>query len=84
MINGKEKQSEQKIGSIKLVQNVAVIDHGADAALDRAAGKLNKVFILGLDKENNFYFDNNQPDAGELLWLMEVAKRKMMDAAINN
>lgn len=59
--------------------------HGAannpDAVLEQAVGAYESVLILGYDKDGNFDFraSLNLKDGGDILWLMESFKTKLMN-----
>lgn len=49
--------------------------------LDRAkAANMSEVIVLGYDADGEFYFAASEPDGGDILWLLEVAKKKLMEA----
>lgn len=55
-----------------------------DIPVDRvkkAAEKANleQVIIIGFDKDGEFYFSSSKADGGTVLWLMEVAKKKLLE-----
>lgn len=37
--------------------------------------------VIGYDKDGKFYFSSTIPDGGEVLWLLELTKRKLLEAA---
>ena len=43
---------------------------------------LEEVVIIGFDKCGEFYFSSNKADGGCILWLMEVAKKKLLEIDI--
>lgn len=45
------------------------IDHGVE-----------DVVILGYHPNGSFYFSSAQPDGGDVLWLLEMAKKRLLDA----
>jgi len=52
-----------------------------DRVLTAALGKLERVLIVGADKDGNEYFASSDPDGGTCLWDMERAKHKLMKIA---
>jgi hypothetical protein len=42
--------------------------------------RLQIVIVLGFDRDGNFYSDSELKDGGDALWLLEEAKRKVMEA----
>ncbi len=39
------------------------------------------VVVIGYDLEGGFYFASSDPDGGNVLWLLELAKRKLFACA---
>jgi hypothetical protein len=37
------------------------------------------VVIIGYDKTNNFYFASSVADGGEVLWLLEHCKKRLLE-----
>lgn len=42
------------------------------------AAELEEVVIIGMAKDGSFYFSSSEADGGTVLWLMEMAKRRLM------
>jgi hypothetical protein len=42
---------------------------------------LKDLAVVGWDEAGDFYFASNLADGGDVLWLLELAKRKLMEAA---
>lgn len=40
------------------------------------------VVIIGWDKENQLYFASSIADGGEVLWLMELAKKQLFEVEV--
>lgn len=73
---------------MKLVDNVTPLpvitrlDIDAERVLKAAIDStlyLQKVVVLGYDAEGEFYFASSIADGGTVLWLMEVAKKKLLE-----
>lgn len=47
------------------------------AAAERA--ELNEVVVIGFDADGEFYFASSQADGGDVLWLLEMAKKKLLE-----
>lgn len=56
------------------------LDLPAARILDAAAGLVTAV-VIGWKEDGSFYFASNKADGGEVLWLLELAKRKLFEAA---
>lgn len=52
-----------------------------DRVLRAAEGKMDTAVVLGWDKDGEFYFASSDPDGGNIVWLLEMAKRKLYEAA---
>lgn len=42
---------------------------------------LESIFVLGFTKAGGVYLASNKADGGEVLWLMEIAKARLMKIA---
>lgn len=60
---------------------VTRLDIDADRVLKSAVGRLDKVVIVGFDKDGDEYFASSVADGGTTLWLMERAKLKLLRVA---
>lgn len=49
-----------------------VIDGAKKADLETAV-------VIGWDKDGEFYFASNKADGGEVLWLIEKAKKRLLE-----
>lgn len=59
---------------------VTKLDIPADRILDGALeDKLDKVVVLGYDMEGEEYFASSIADGGEVIWLIERAKLKLLN-----
>lgn len=58
---------------------VTSLDLPADRVLNEAIEKLDKVVILGYDKEGEEYFASSIADGGSVLWLMERLKLQLLE-----
>lgn len=46
------------------------------AALER---ELTEVVVVGFDKEGEYYFSSSVADGGSVIWLLEMAKKKLLE-----
>jgi hypothetical protein len=46
-------------------------------------GGVTNVVIIGYDPEGAFWFASSDADGGDVLWLLEMAKRKLLDIGEN-
>lgn len=54
------------------------LDLPADKVLENAVGKMEGVVIMGYDKEGEEVFASSIADGGEVLWLLEQCKLKLL------
>ena len=59
--------------------NITRLDIPPDHVLDRCTGKLEGVVIIGYDKSGEEYFASSYADGGDVLWLLERCKKKLLD-----
>ena len=61
------------------IGGVTKLDLPPDMVLEKAIGKLNKVIIIGYDKDGEHYFASSVADGGDVLWLIEKFKRSLLN-----
>lgn len=73
----KRIQARKKIDSLPGI----VIDKDVDTnqILAKAFDEMDGVILAGYDKDGEFYFASSIADGGEILWLIEKLKFKLMD-----
>jgi len=49
-----------------------------DRVLNKAIGELKDVIIIGYDKDGNEYFKSSIADGGDVIWLLERMKLKLL------
>jgi hypothetical protein len=52
-----------------------------DRLLEEAIGQMDRVLIIGIDKDGDEYFASSDPDGGTAIWDMERAKLKLLRLA---
>jgi len=60
---------------------VTQLDLPPDRILENNKGQLETVLILGFDKDGDFISATNKADGGEVLWLLELCKHRLMQIA---
>lgn len=60
---------------------VSTLPLDPDRLLQKAIGELDRVIIIGVDKEGEEYFASSDPDGGTAIWDMERAKLKLLRLA---
>ena len=68
------------MGEVVILDLVTSLDLPAERVIDGAAkASLEEVVIIGFNKDGEFYFSANKSDGGGILWLMELAKKKLLE-----
>jgi hypothetical protein len=60
---------------------ITYLDLDPDVVLENNKGTLKGVVILGWDKNGEQVFASTYADGGTVIWLLELAKLKLFDAA---
>lgn len=67
------------MGNVVDLNVITKLDVPADKVLKAATGKLETAIVIGYDKDGDFYFASSKADGGDVLWLLETAKKELMD-----
>lgn len=67
------------MGKVVTLGCITRLDIPADRVLEEAIGKMEGVIIAGYDKEGNEYFASTYADGGEVVWLIERMKKKLLE-----
>ena len=59
--------------------NITRLDLDPDIVLENTKGKLDRFVIIGWDKDGELYFSATIADGGDALWLMEKAKKALLE-----
>jgi len=71
------------MGEVVELGNVTKLDIPPERILNKALENgITDVIVIGYDKDGDFYFASCQADGGSVLWLLEMAKRKLIDVAL--
>lgn len=65
--------------NLRLFPGITTKDHDPDVMLRLAQGQLDEVVIVGFDKNGELFFSSNVADGGSVLWLLEKAKKMLME-----
>lgn len=66
------------MGKVIPLNNVTKLDLPVDRVLESAKDQLEGVVLMGYDKEGEFYFASTYADGGDVLWLLENMKKKLL------
>lgn len=70
------------MGKVIPIGCITKLDLPIDMVLDAAKGKLDSVVLAGYDKEGELYFASTMADGGEVLWLIEQLKMKLLNVEL--
>jgi len=59
--------------------NITKLDLPVDTVLEGAKDKLEGVVLIGYDNDGELYFASTYADGGTVLWLMEKAKKALLE-----
>lgn len=60
--------------------NITSLDSPTDNVLEACKGHCSAgVVVIGFDDDGDFYFASSIADGGDVLWLMELAKKKLLE-----
>lgn len=70
----------------KGIEFTGITRHNLDPnkVLSKATGELSGVVVLGYDKEGEEYFASSYADGGDILWLLERCKLKLLTVFTDN
>jgi len=66
------------MGEVISFRGVTKLDLDPDTVLENTKGQLSNFVILGFDKDNELFFSSTIADGGDVLWLLEHFKHKLI------
>lgn len=75
-INGKLRKAE---GNVEPLGVVTRLDLDPGRVLAMAEDQLEGVVVIGFDKEGEFYFASSYADGGDVIYLLEMAKKRLLE-----
>ena len=67
------------VGKVTILRVLTTLDVPIDRVLEGAlAAELDAVVVLGYDKNGDEYFASSNADGGDVVWLMERMKLKLL------
>lgn len=66
------------MGEVVELSVITTLPLDPDRLLEKAIGKLDRVLIIGIDKDGEEYFASSDSDGGTCVWDMERAKLKLL------
>lgn len=67
------------MGEIVKFSGITTLDLPADRVLEEAIGCLDQVVVVGFTKDGDEYFASSTADGGDTLWMLERAKKRLLD-----
>lgn len=67
------------MGEVVDFNGITKLDLDPDRVLDSAKGKLDSAVVIGFDKDGDLYFASSKADGGDVLWLLEKAKKELLE-----
>jgi hypothetical protein len=71
------------MGDVVRLKTVSYLPIPVTAVIDETPRDLDQLIVVGVTKEGEFYFASSEPDGGTILWWLEMAKRKLIDTALD-
>lgn len=66
--------------NVVTLRNITRLDIPAERVLSEAlAEDLKSAIVVGLDENGDFYFASSFADGGDVLWWLEIAKKRLLD-----
>jgi hypothetical protein len=59
------------------------LDLDPDRVLENTKGKLEGVILIGYDKQGEEYFASSYADGGDVLWLLERMKMRLLNVEVD-
>ena len=70
------------MSNVILFNGITKLDLDPDTVLENTKGKLEGVILIGYDKEGEEYFASTYADGGEVLWLIERMKLRLLNVGV--
>jgi len=66
------------VAEVLIFDGITRLDYPVERVLDAAKGCA-EVVVVGFDAEGKFYFSSSKANGPDALWLLELAKKRLMD-----
>jgi hypothetical protein len=71
------------MGEVVELPVITRLDIPPERTLNAALKKgLAEVVVIGFDQDGDFYFASSKSDGGGVIWLLEMAKKKLLEVDI--
>ncbi len=65
-------------------RGITRLDLDPDVVLENTKGQLEGLIIIGYDKDGQEYFASSYADGGDVLWLLERMKLRLLNVAVED
>lgn len=69
----------ERVSNVIELPVITTLDLDPDRVLNKAIGQLEYVVLIGYTKDGEFYFASNKSDGADAVWVMEMAKKRLLD-----
>lgn len=66
------------MGEVVSFRGMTKLDLDPDMVLENTKGSLKHFVIVGYDQNDDFYFSSTMADGGDVMWLLELAKKRLL------
>jgi len=68
------------MSNIVIFNGITSLDYEPEQILNAAIEKgLSQAVVIGYDEDGEFYFSSSLADGGDVIWLLEMAKKKLLE-----
>lgn len=67
------------MSNVTKFRGITIADIPPDTILEAATGKLDSTLVIGWDHDGNLYVASTSSSPGEIMWLMESAKKYLLE-----
>lgn len=67
------------MGKVIPLGNITTLDIPVDTVLEQAKENMASVLLIGFDNDGELYFASTMADGGEVMWLIEMAKKRLLE-----
>ena len=82
-MRGEDDDIQEHMSNVILFNGITKLDLDPDMVLENTKGKLEGVILIGYDKEGEEYFASTYADGGDVLWLLERMKLRLLNVENN-
>lgn len=80
----KSKGRTSLMGDVVRFGGITRLPLDPDVVLREAIGQISSVVVMGYDEDGDIYFASSEADGGNVMWLMELAKKRLLEVVDGN